>query len=203
LQGKTPVWVARDGQLIGAIAISDTARENVQAAIQRLKDAGISQIHMLTGDNATAAHWVAEGLGIPQVRANLLPEQKVEAIQDLLKRFGRVAMVGDGVNDAPALAMATVGIAMGAAGSDVALETADVALMGDDLNGVAFAVQLSRKMLSVIRQNLMISFSVVFLLVGCILFNKIGLAGGVLGHEGSALLVILNGMRLLKERASE
>ncbi|MBW3624810.1 MAG: cadmium-translocating P-type ATPase [Armatimonadetes bacterium] len=201
-QGKTPVWVGRDGQLMGALAVEDTIREVSRDALERLRRMGVEQFVMLTGDDERAARAVAKELGITEIRANLLPEEKVEAVRELLKRYGRVAMVGDGVNDAPALALATVGVAMGAAGSDVSLETADVALMGDDLHHLAFAVGLSRKMLAVIRQNLAFSFFVVAVLVGSILFNRIGLAVGVLGHEGSALLVILNGMRLLKEKAA-
>jgi Cd2+/Zn2+-exporting ATPase len=201
-EGKTVVWAARDGAVLGALAAEDAIREESRAALDRLRREGIVRLVMLTGDDEPAARAVARRLGITEVRANLLPERKSEAIRELTERYGRVAMVGDGINDAPALALATVGIAMGAAGSDIALETADVALMGDDLNGIAFAVGLSRKMRAVIRQNLAFALSVVLALVGCIAFDKIGLATGVLGHEGSALLVILNGMRLLKERAA-
>jgi Cd2+/Zn2+-exporting ATPase len=198
-KGKTVIWTARDGALIGALATEDAIRPESREALNRLRQVGVSHVAMITGDDAKVANAVADQLGIEERYANALPEQKANILKALMRRHGDTAMAGDGVNDAPSLALATVGIAMGAAGSDVALETADFALMSDDLNGVAFAVALSKRMRTIIRQNLLIAFGAVFLLVGGIFFNRVSLTMGVLGHEGSALLVILNGMRLLKK----
>ncbi len=200
LAGKATVWVARDGVVAGALTVKDTVRPEARDTVERLRAAGVRHLVMLTGDDEATARAVAATVGVDETRANLLPEQKVDAVRDLLRRYGSVAMVGDGVNDAPALAAATVGVAMGAVGSDVAMETADVVLMGDDLTRLPYAVHLSRRMLGVIRQNIVFAFAVVLALVSGILFDRIGLAAGVLGHEGSALLVIFNGMRLLRNQ---
>jgi len=152
---------------------------------------------MLTGDNERVAAAIARAVGLTDFRANLLPEDKVAAVQALLREYGRVAMVGDGVNDAPALATATVGIAMGGAGSDVVLETADVALMADDLSRLPFVVGLSRQAHRIIRQNLVISLGVIALLIPGGLFGLAGIGLAILLHEGSTLLVVANGLRLL------
>jgi len=151
---------------------------------------------MLSGDNQRVADSIAQKLGLDEAKGGLMPEDKVEIVKGLRERDGKVAMVGDGVNDAPAMANATVGIAMGAAGSDVALETADVALMADDLRHLPFAVGLSRRTSAVIRQNLWISLGMVVFLIPATLFGlKIGAA--VLFHEGSTLVVVVNALRLL------
>jgi Cd2+/Zn2+-exporting ATPase len=153
---------------------------------------------MLTGDNAGVGEAVGRDVGVDDVRAGLLPEDKVTAIQELLMKHEMVAMVGDGVNDAPALANATVGIAMGGAGTAVALETADVALMADDLGQLPFAVGLSRQARAVIRQNLWLSMAVIAGLVAATVSGGFGIGPAVLVHEGSTLLVIGNALRLLR-----
>lgn len=200
-QGRTTVVVEDiccGNRAYGVVA--DVLRPEVAAVIGALKGMGIRRTVMLTGDNRGVAEQVARAAGVDEFQAGLLPEQKVEAVADLLARYGTVAMVGDGVNDAPALARASVGIAMGAAGSDVALETADVALMGDDLWGVPHAVRLGRRTVAVIRQN------VAFSLVTKAAFLALAIAGlatlwmAVFADVGVSLLVILNGMRLLVKR---
>ena len=161
---------------------------------------GIARLVMLTGDNLGVAQAIAGEVGVTDVRAGLLPEQKLDAVQALQAEFGDVAMIGDGVNDAPALAAATVGIAMGGAGTAVALETADVALMADDLSRLPFAVGLSRAGRAVIRQNLAISLGVIALLILTSVLNVIQLSGAVILHEGSTILVVVNALRLLRYR---
>jgi Cd2+/Zn2+-exporting ATPase len=152
---------------------------------------------MLTGDNEIVGQAIAQAVGLDEVRSGLLPEDKVKAMEELAQSYGQVAMVGDGVNDAPAMARATVGIAMGGAGTDVALETADVALMADDLSKLPFAVALSRASKDVIRQNLWVSLGVVALLIPATLSGWAGIGVAVLIHEGSTLLVVINALRLL------
>ncbi len=195
-QGKTVVLVGTD-RLLGAIAVADTVRAEARAAIQALKALGVEKVVMLTGDNARAAQAIGAAAGVDEVRAELLPEDKVAAVRQLLEAHGVVAMVGDGVNDAPALAAATVGIAMGAGGSDVALETADVVLMSSDLSRLPYALGLGRSAMRVVGQNLTFSMAVIVTLIISALFNIVSLPLGVVGHEGSTVLVVLNGLRLL------
>jgi Cd2+/Zn2+-exporting ATPase len=152
---------------------------------------------MLTGDDMGAARAVADQVGIQEVIAQMLPEEKVEAVQKLRARWGPVAMVGDGVNDAPALATADVGVALGAAGTDVALDTADVVIMGDDLSSLVVARELAARARRIVMQNLVIASGVLVTLVALALLGRIGLTVGVLGHEGSTVIVVLNGLRLL------
>jgi len=162
-----------------------------------LRRIGIQRIVMITGDNEAAARSVARDLEIDEYYAELLPQDKVDIVRVLIERFGsRVAVVGDGVNDAPALAAATLGIAMGAAGSDTALETADIALMSDDLRRLPYAIRLGRKTLGTIRQNIAFALLVIVGLVSTALFGWLKLSLGVFGHEGSALIVIANGIRM-------
>lgn len=196
-EGRT-VMVVRSGlRFLGIIGVMDTPRESAGAVVAELHALGIEQTIMLTGDNQRVADTVAKHVGIRVARGDLLPEQKVAAIAELARSKSRVAMVGDGVNDAPAMANATVGIAMGAGGSDVALETADVALMADDLRALPFAVGLSRAARNIIRQNLWAGLGMVAFLVPATIFGfaKIGVAVAL--HEGSTLLVVANALRLL------
>jgi len=200
-QGKTTIWVQHDGRIIGVLALADTPRPGVQAVMEKLRGLGVQKLVMLTGDHEQAAQKIARETGVTDVRAELLPEDKLTAIKELAAEYGPVAMVGDGVNDAPALATATVGIAMGAAGTAVALETADVALMADDLDKLPFAVGLSRASRRVIVQNLAFSLGVIFLLIGASLAGVVALSGAVILHEGSTIVVVLNALRLLRYRA--
>ncbi|MCB1245605.1 MAG: HAD-IC family P-type ATPase, partial [Verrucomicrobiae bacterium] len=172
---------------LGVLAVADTIRPEAKLAVHELRDAGVDHIIMLTGDNRRVAESIAEDLGIDDVRADLLPEEKLETITGLMAQDGkvRVAMIGDGVNDAPALATATLGIAMGNSGTDVALETADVVLMGDDLRKLPYALKLSRRARRTITQNLAFSLLVIVVLVTLALTIGIPLPVGVVGHEGS------------------
>lgn len=208
VNGKTAVIVARiaeDGRtatLLGVIAIADVLRPDANAALRKLKEIGVEQIVMLTGDNRHVAEAIAKQAGVDVFHAELRPEDKMQLIKEM-KLQGPVAMVGDGVNDAPALATATVGIAMGAAGTDVAMETADVVLMSNNLKNVAFAIGLSRHAKKVVYQNLIFALSVIVLLVISAFGLHLPLTLGVIGHEGSTVLVCLNGLRLLLFRGPE
>ncbi|MDZ4761710.1 MAG: heavy metal translocating P-type ATPase [Alphaproteobacteria bacterium] len=197
--GRTVMVVRQDDAYLGVLGLMDKERAAARDVIARLKRLGIQRMIMLTGDNQSVADTIARQVGLTEARGSLMPEDKVAFIKDLREREGKVAMVGDGVNDAPALANATVGIAMGAAGSDVALETADIALMADDLNHLTFAVGLSRQTSSIIRQNLWVSLGVVAVLIPSTLFGlQIGAA--IVFHEGSTVLVVFNALRLLAYR---
>ena len=193
--GRSTMLVARGGRFLGVVGLMDTPRESASGVLKKLHALGIEKTIMISGDAQVVAESVARAVGIDEARGDLLPEDKVEAIKALRAR-GEVAMVGDGVNDAPAMANATVGIAMGAAGSDVALETADVALMADDLSKLPFAVGLSRKTRGIIRQNLWMSLGMVAFLVPATLFG-LGIGPAVALHEGSTLVVVFNALRLL------
>jgi Cd2+/Zn2+-exporting ATPase len=196
--GRTAFVVRHGERYLGAVGLMDTPRAAARAAVARLRELGMTNLVMLSGDNQRVADAVAQSVGIDRAFGDLMPEAKVEAIKKL-RAEGEVAMVGDGVNDAPALAAASVGIAMGAAGSDVALETADVALMGDNLDHLPFVVGLSRQTRRIIRQNLWASLGMVALLIPLtILGMRMGVA--VLFHEGSTLLVVANALRLLAYR---
>lgn len=197
-EGKSVVWVAYGGDFLGMIAVADTVRSTAAQAVSRLKRLGVERIVMLTGDNSRTAHSIAGQIGVDQVYAELLPEDKVDVIRQLQKQYQTVAMVGDGINDAPALAQASVGIAMGTAGTDVALETADIVLMTDRLEQLEHAIRLGRRSQIIVKQNIMFALGFVVLLL---LFNfagKMTLPFGVLGHEGSTVVVTLSGLRLLR-----
>jgi len=196
--GKTIVWVVRANQVIGMIAVADQVRPEAAKAIALLKKLGIEHLILLTGDNQATAHSVAQAVGITEVHAELLPEDKLHLIRQLQQRYGSVAMVGDGINDAPALAQATIGIAMGVAGSDVALETADIVLMTDRLSKIAAAVQLGRRSQAIVKQNIVFALSFIVLLLVANFAGGMTLPLGVIGHEGSTVLVTLSGLRLLK-----
>jgi Cd2+/Zn2+-exporting ATPase len=202
-EGKTVVWVgqASEGagyQIIGAIAIADMLRAEAAVTITRLRKLGVEEIVMITGDNQQTADSVAQAVGIDRVYAELLPEDKLDVIKYLQKKYQIVAMVGDGINDAPALAQASVGIAMGVAGSDVALETADVVLMADKLEKIVAAMHLGRRSQSVVKQNIVVALGFILLLIIGNFLGNINLPIGVIGHEGSTVLVTLSGLRLLK-----
>lgn len=196
-EGNTTMLIRRNSDYIGMIAVMDTPRAEAKEALEQLKKEGIRKMIMLTGDNQEVANAIAEQTGLTEAWGGLLPEQKVEAIEKLAKQESKVAMVGDGVNDAPAMAKSTVGIAMGAAGSDVALETADIALMGDKLNLLPFAIGLSRKSKGIIKQNLVISLGVVAVLVPLTILGITTIGPAVIAHEGSTLVVVFNALRLL------
>ncbi len=196
--GKTVVAVADSKQLLGLLAIRDEVRPNARDAIAALHKIGLRKIIMLTGDNAGTAEAIARELGIDEFYAELKPEDKAEKVKELNEKYGKVAMVGDGVNDAPALASAAVGIAMGAAGTDVALETADVALMADDLSKLEQVFRTSRRAQKIIRQNLWLSVVVISGLVVGAVTGIFTLPMAVIGHELSEFAVIGNGLRMLK-----
>ena len=196
-RGETTMLVSVGENVRGYIGVGDVTREETGSVIRQLSALGEKTI-MLTGDNATVAQTVAQQVGVDDVRANLLPKDKLTAVQALLREYGSVAMVGDGINDTPALAAATVGIAMGGAGSAQALETADVALMGDDLTQLPFALGLARFARSLIRQNVGISFAIKLLFLTLALFGATSLWMAILADVGTSLLVTLNGMRTIR-----
>ncbi len=196
-EGNTTMLIRRNDDYVGIIALMDTPRAEAKSTLVQLKKIGIKRMVMLTGDNQKVADAVAKEIGLTDAWGSLLPEEKVDAIKKLQEQESKVAMVGDGVNDAPAMANSTVGIAMGAAGSDVALETADIALMGDKLETLPFAIGLSRKATSIIKQNLWISLGIVALLIPATILGLAGIGLAVVIHEGSTLVVVFNALRLL------
>jgi Cd2+/Zn2+-exporting ATPase len=196
--GSTPVAVSVDGELVGLLGVADELRDDAGLAIERLTGLGLSHTTMLTGDREVVARSIADRLGIETVRAELMPDDKSAVVRAMRQQRGGVIMVGDGINDAPALATADVGVVMGAAGSDVALETADVALMADDLTKLPYAVALARRARRVIRQNIALSLSAIVVLVLAALSGRFTLTWGVLTNEVWALVIIANGLRLLR-----
>lgn len=199
--GKTVVLVERDGTLIGVIGIADEVRSTSREAVAALKRSGIERTIMLTGDNPAAAAAISAKAGVDEFRAELLPEAKLDAVTRLLGEYGKAAMVGDGVNDAPALATATVGIAMGGAGTDTALETADIALMADDLTQLPFTVGLSRAALWTIKINIAFAIGIKMLALVLMFPGWLTLWMAILADLGASILVTLNGMRLLRWRS--
>jgi Cd2+/Zn2+-exporting ATPase len=197
--GQTTMVVRKAGRYLGVLGVADTLRSGARHVVETLKDAGIQRTVMLSGDNARVAKSIAAQVGLDEARAPLMPEGKVVAIKEM-GRHGSVAMVGDGVNDAPALAAAAVGVAMGGAGSDAALETADVVLMSDDLSRLPFALGLAREATQVMKQNLVISLGISALLIVAAVFGLTKISHAVVLHEGSTLLVVANGLRLLTIR---
>lgn len=199
--GRTPMVVTRDRQVIGVIAVADRVRGDAAVMVAGLRATGVSKVVMLTGDIEPVARAVGDQVGIEDIRAGLLPEDKLQAVAELQQHGYTVAMVGDGVNDAPALATADIGVAMGVAGTGVAIETADIALMTDDLRKLPQAVSLARRTVNNMRQNIAVALgTVVFLMLG-VLFGGVTMAIGMLVHEASVLVVILNAMRLLRPRS--
>lgn len=199
-RGNTTMLVQQNNTYVGIITLMDVARKDAKETLAALRNKGIRRMIMLTGDNQKVAEAIAKEIGITDAWGNLLPEQKVQAIEKLRKGEKKVAMVGDGVNDAPAMARSTVGIAMGAAGSDVALETADIALMADQLSNLPFAIGLSRKARTIINQNLVISLGMVAILVPLTIMGFARIGPAVIGHEGSTIVVVFNALRLLAYR---
>jgi Cd2+/Zn2+-exporting ATPase len=197
-QGKTVMLLGDETKVLGMIAVSDQLRENAAFVLETLRNLGISQTIMLTGDHETTARAIAASLPITDIRAELLPEEKLTAIQTLQQQLGRIAMVGDGVNDAPALASANIGIAMGDIGTDVALETADVVLMGDDLGKLPYAIRLGRKTMRIIQQNIAIAFLLKVLALVLIIPGWLTLWMAIFADMGATLLVLLNSLRLLR-----
>ncbi|WP_319941514.1 heavy metal translocating P-type ATPase [Metabacillus sediminilitoris] len=195
-EGKTIVYVVREDQIVGLLALKDVVRKEAKAAIKTLKENGIKTV-MLTGDSKSTAEAIAKELQVDLFLGECLPEDKVNEIKGLKEKYGTVTMIGDGINDAPALATSDVGIAMGE-GTDVALETADIILMKNELSKLTKAVKLSKKMNRIVKQNIIFSMSVIALLICSNFFQVLDLPLGVIGHEGSTILVILNGLRLLR-----
>ena len=195
--GSTAVVLREDTRPLAVLAVADQLRPDAHSTIAELRELGIERVLMLTGDNATVAKTTAHALGLDDYRAELLPEDKSAAVRELRERYGVIAMVGDGVNDAPALANADLAIAMGAAGTDVALETSDVALMADELDRLPAAIRLSRRARNNIKINIALSLAVVAILIIAALAGWMTLTTGLLLNEGSAALIILNGLRMM------
>ncbi len=197
-EGRTIVVVGNEQHVCGLISLADELRQETKATLQELRELGIEHLVMLTGDNRPTAEAIAKRAGVDGVEAELLPEDKVTAIEALVSKYQHVGMIGDGVNDAPALALATIGIAMGSVGSDAAIETADVALMSDDLSRLPWLIRHSRRTLTIIRQNIGFSLAVKLLFVMLTLANLSSLWGAIAADTGASLLVVLNGLRLLR-----
>ncbi len=200
-EGKTVVLVGTQEKLTGIIGIQDQIREESEGVIKQFHKMGM-KVAMLTGDNELAARAIARKLGIDDVRAELKPEDKIKAVEELEQKYGPVAMVGDGINDAPALARATVGIAMGTAGTDAAIEAADTALMGDDLTKVVYAIFLGKKSRRIGRQNIVFSLVLLAVMIPSALIGLLSVAGAVFFHETSEILAVLNGLRVAKGQSA-
>lgn len=197
-QGKTAMYFGTDEQILGVIAVADEVRDSSAAVISELHKLSIEHTIMLTGDNTKTAESIGRQLGVTEIKGDLMPQEKLDSIKALRTTYNKVAMVGDGINDAPALAASTVGIAMGGAGTDTALETADVALMGDDLQKLPFIVRLSRQTLKVIKQNITFSLGIKLLALLLVIPGWLTLWIAIVADMGATLLVTLNGLRLMK-----
>ncbi len=195
-KGSSIVYIEKDHQLIGVLGLIDVVRPEARALVSWLNNQGIATI-MITGDVEETAQFIAKDIGLTRVVAKALPHEKANIINDLEKGYGTVVMVGDGINDAPALANASIGIAMGG-GTDIAMEAADIILVKDDITSIQYAIQLSQRLRKIVIQNIVFSMSVIAILVVSNFMNKVSLPLGVVGHEGSTILVILNSLRLLK-----
>lgn len=200
-KGRTVVLVGDNNHVCGLIGLADEVRPESKAMVTRLRSAGIEHVVMLTGDNRGTAENIASQTGVDEIAAELLPEDKVGAIERLLTKYGTVGMVGDGVNDAPALGRASLGIAMGAAGSDSAIETADIALMSDDLSRLPWLIEHSRRTLTIVRQNIAFSLLVKATFVGLTVLGQASLWAAIAADMGASLLVVANGLRLLRSKA--
>jgi Cd2+/Zn2+-exporting ATPase len=203
-EGKTAIVVGQlmeqTAYLLGVVAFADQVRPDAAAVVAELKSLGVVRVVMLTGDNERVAQAIAAQVGVDEYFAGLLPEDKVRIVKELEAKYGSVAMVGDGVNDAPALASASIGIAMGAAGTDVALETADVVLMADDLSNIPYVIALSRQTRKTLVVNLGFAMTAIAIMLAAIFAVNMPLPLAVIGHEGGTVLVSLNGLRLLLYR---
>jgi Cd2+/Zn2+-exporting ATPase len=199
--GRSVVVAGNQSHVCGLIAIADTVRAEARSIVDQLRREGIAHVVMLTGDNQATATAIAAHTGVEEVRAELLPADKVAAVEDLVNRYGAVVMVGDGVNDAPAMARATVGIAMGTAGSDAAIETADVALMADDLSKLPWLIRHSKRALTIIRQNIVLSLAFKAVFVVLTFMGYATLWAAIAADMGVSLLVIGNALRLLNSEA--
>ncbi|QED49418.1 heavy metal translocating P-type ATPase [Cytobacillus dafuensis] len=198
LQGKTVMLVGTDQDIIGMIAVADQVRDSSSKVIRKLLEIGIQKTIMLTGDNQATGQAIAKQVGLSEVKADLLPQDKLETIKSLREQYGKVAMVGDGVNDAPALATATVGIAMGGAGTDTAIETADIALMADDLNKLPYTIELSRRALRIIKENMTFALGLKLLALILIIPGWLTLWMAIFADMGATLIVVFNSLRLLR-----
>lgn len=201
--GNTAVFIADDNKILGVISIADKIREKASKTVHQLRSIGVKQLVMLTGDNQHTANIVGEQLGLDGIYAELLPEDKAEQVKSCMAKGRNIAMIGDGVNDAPALATADVGVAMGVAGTDVAMETADVVLMADNLEKLTHALKLSKATIRNMKQNMFLAVGTVALLLAGVLTKNVNLASGMLIHELSVLLVILNAIRLVRYKPSK
>ncbi|NRG44103.1 cadmium-translocating P-type ATPase [Bacillus sp. CRN 9] len=198
IQGKTAMVVGTESEILAIIAVADEVRESSKTVIQKLHQLGIKKTIMLTGDNKGTANAIGEQVGVSDIQAELMPQEKLDYIKRLRSDYGNVAMIGDGVNDAPALAASTVGIAMGGAGTDTALETADVALMGDDLRKLPFTVKLSRRALNIIKANITFAIAIKFIALLLVIPGWLTLWIAILSDMGATLLVALNSLRLMR-----
>lgn len=200
--GYTPIFVGFDGEYVGTITVADTIRENSRAAVSQLRQAGVDEMVLLTGDDERTAQLVGEQVGMTEIQAGLLPQDKLAAVAELQSRFGKVAMVGDGINDAPALAAADVGIALGGVNGGTAqtMETADITIMSDDLGNLPFTYKLSKKAMRIIYANIALSLGIKLAFLALVLLGYGTLWMAVLADVGTTLLVTLNGMRLLRYR---
>ena len=196
--GRSVVVVGNADHVCGLITFTDLPRSDAADVIRRLRELGIERLVMLTGDNLPTAEAIARSLSITEVRAELLPEDKVNAVEEITRSHAPAAMVGDGVNDAPAMARANLGIAMAAVGSDAAIETADIALMSDDLGKLPWLISHSRRTVAVIRQNIAFSLLVKAVFVGLAFSGRATLWSAIAADMGASLLVVFNGLRLLR-----
>jgi Cd2+/Zn2+-exporting ATPase len=199
-EGKTVIYVSKNDEIVAYFGLLDAPKEEAKQMVDFFKSQGIHTV-MITGDNPATAATVGAIVGVDEVKANCLPDEKAEIIKELENKYDSIAMVGDGINDAPALANASIGIAMGA-GTDIAMDVADVVLMKNDLAQLGYSYQLSNRLKKITIQNIVFAISVILILIVSNLFQVITLPLGVIGHEGSTILVILNGLRLLKTRPS-
>lgn len=197
-QGKTVMIIGAEQHILGIIAVADEVRETSKEVIQKLNQLGIKKTIMLTGDNKGTADAIGASVGVSDIQSELLPQDKLDYMKQLRSEFGNVAMVGDGVNDAPALAASTVGIAMGGAGTDTALETADIALMADDLRKLPFTVKLSRKALNIIKANITFAIAIKFIALLLVIPGWLTLWIAILSDMGATVLVALNSLRLIR-----